>query len=82
MAEKAGKGRDFGSQRFDFQLLGGVQTPLESLQENVIISIQKGDRADEGNSYRSLGIAYFSLVDFRKAIEYHEKTHENCNRNR
>ena len=54
MDEQAGKGGDFGSQRLDFQLLGGLQTLLESLKEHVIISIQKGDRADEGNSYRVL----------------------------
>ena len=73
MDEQAGKGKDFGSQILDFQLLGGSQTPLESLKEHVIISIQKGDRADEGNCYRGFGNAYFSLGDFRKAIEYHEK---------
>ena len=72
MDEQAGKGGDLGSQRLDFQLLGGLQTLFESFKEHVIISIQKGDRADEGNSYRGLGIAYFSQGDFRKAIEYHE----------
>ena len=71
MDEQAGKGGDLGSQRLDFQLLGGLQTLFESFKEHVIISIQKGDRADEGNSYRGLGIAYFSQGDFRKAIEYH-----------
>ncbi|XP_015765875.1 PREDICTED: G-protein-signaling modulator 1-like [Acropora digitifera] len=73
MDEQAGKGKDFGSQRLDFQLLGGSQTLLGSLKEHVTISIQKGDRADEGNSYRGLGIAYYSLGDFQKAMEYHEK---------
>ena len=32
-----------------------------------------GDRAGEGTTYGYLGIAYHSLGDFRKAIEYHEK---------
>ncbi|XP_044169006.1 tetratricopeptide repeat protein 28-like [Acropora millepora] len=32
-----------------------------------------GDRAGEGRAYGNLGIAYNSLGDFRKAIEYHEK---------
>ena len=31
-----------------------------------------GDRAEEGNAYRSLGNIYFLQGDFRKAIEYHE----------
>ena len=39
----------------------------------MIISIEKGDRADEGNSYQGLGIPYFSLGDLQKAIEYNEK---------
>ena len=39
----------------------------------MIIIIQKGDRAEEGNAYRDLDNVYFSLGDFRKAIEYHEK---------
>ena len=69
MDEQAGKGRDLGSQRLDLDL----QTLLKLLKKHVIISIEKGDRADEGNSYRSIGIAYHSLGDFRKAIEYREK---------
>ena len=31
-----------------------------------------GDRAGEGMSYGNLGNAYYSLGDFKKAIEYHE----------
>ena len=69
MDEQAGKGRDLGSQRLDFQTLDRLQT----LEKNRIISIEKGDRTKEGNSYRGLGKLYFSLGDFRKAIEYHEK---------
>ena len=37
------------------------------------IGIEIGDRAGEGRAYAVLGIAYRSLGDFRKAIEYHEK---------
>ena len=37
------------------------------------IAIEIGDRAGEGRAYGNLGNAYFSLGDFRKAIEYHEK---------
>ena len=37
------------------------------------IAIEIGDRAGEGGAYGNLGIAYKSLGDFRKAIEYHEK---------
>ena len=65
MDEQAGKGGDLGSQRLDFQLLGGLQTLFESFKEHVIISIQKGDRADEGRAYGNLGNAYDSLGDFR-----------------
>ena len=32
-----------------------------------------GDRAGEGGAYGNLGNAYFSLGDFKKAIEYHER---------
>ena len=37
------------------------------------IAVEIGDRAGEGRSYGNLGNASFSLGDFRKAIEYHEK---------
>ena len=37
------------------------------------IAIGIGDRAGEGRAYGSLGNAYQSLGDFRKANEYHEK---------
>ena len=37
------------------------------------IGIEIGDRAGEGGAYGNLGNSYFSLGDFRKAIEYHEK---------
>ena len=32
-----------------------------------------GDRAEEGKAYGNLGIAYHTLGDFQKAIEYHER---------
>ena len=32
-----------------------------------------GDRTGEGRAYGNLGIAYRSLGDYQKAIEYHEK---------
>ena len=38
------------------------------------IAIEIGDRALEGGAYGNLGIAYNSLGDFRKAIQYHENT--------
>ena len=37
------------------------------------IAVEIGDRAGEGGAYGNLGIAYKSLSDFRKAINYHEK---------
>ena len=37
------------------------------------IAIEIGDRAGEGRAYGNLGNAFYSLGDFRKAIEYHEK---------
>ena len=73
MDEKAGKGRDFDTQRLNFHSLGGLQRLDEFLEKRVIIVIEKGDRADEGNAYQDLGNIYFSLGDFRKAIEYHKK---------
>ena len=69
MDEKARKERDLGSQRSDFKSLSSLQT----LEKCVIISIEKGDRTEEGDAYRELGNVYFSLGDFRKAIGYHGK---------
>ena len=73
MDEQAGKGRDFGSQRLDFHSPGDLQMLPEFLEKRVIIIIEKGDRTEEGDSYRDLGNVYFSLGDFRKTIQYHEK---------
>ncbi|XP_067025453.1 tetratricopeptide repeat protein 28-like [Acropora muricata] len=73
MDEQAGKGREFGSQTLHFHSLCDLQMRREFLEKRVIIIIEKGDRAEEGNAYRDLGYVYFSLGDFRKAIDYHEK---------
>ena len=37
------------------------------------ITIEIGDRGGEGGAYGNLGIAYSSLCDYQKSIEYHEK---------
>ena len=37
------------------------------------IAIEIGDRGGEGGAYGDLGIAYRSLGNYRKSIEYHEK---------
>ena len=37
------------------------------------IAKEIGDRAGEGRAYGNLGIAYKSVGDYQKAIEYHEK---------
>ena len=37
------------------------------------IAIEIGDQAGEGRAYGNLGNAYFSLGEFRKAVEYYEK---------
>ena len=73
MDEQASKRRDFGSQTLHFHSIGDLQILAESLEKHLIIIIEKGDRAEEGDTYRELGIVYFSLGDFRKAIEYHKK---------
>ena len=59
MDEQAGKGREFGSQTLDFHSLGDLQMRREFLEKRVIIIIEKGDRAEEGNAYRDLGYVYF-----------------------
>ena len=59
--------RDLGSQILDFHSLDGSQILNELLEKGMII-IKKCDRAEERN-----GKLYFSLDDFRKALEYHEK---------
>ena len=73
MDEQAGKRRDFGSQTLHSHSISDLKIVAEFLEEHLIIIIEKGDRAEEGDAYRELGIVYFSLGDFRKAIEYHIK---------
>ena len=58
------------------------EKPLSIIEKHLKIAIEIGDRAGEGRAYGNLGNAYFSLGDFRKAIEYHEKDLKNCKRNR
>ena len=64
---QAGKGRDFGSQVLDFHSLGDLQILPEFLEKRVLITIEKGNRAEEGKVYQGLGI--FSLGDLQKASE-------------
>ena len=64
---QAGKGRDFGRQVLAFHSLGDLQVLSEFLEKRVIITIEKGDRAQEGKVYQGLRI--FSLSDFQKASE-------------
>ena len=67
MDEQVVKWRDLGSRRLELQIVP------ELLEKCVKITIEKGDRAAEGNIYRCFGDFYFSKGAFRKAIEYHEK---------
>ena len=71
--EQAGKERDFGSLRLDFHSLGDLQILLEFPEKRVVIALEKGDRDEQRNAYRYLDNLYFSMGDFRKATEYHEK---------
>ena len=41
MDEQAGKGRDLGTQRLDFQSLGGLQALLESLKKMRLLALTK-----------------------------------------
>ena len=58
MDGQAGKGRDFCTQRLDFQSLGGSQ----------------GDQAKEGNAYRDLGNIFFYWVTFKKPLSIMKNT--------
>ena len=42
-------------------------------EKQLKIAVEFSDGAGEGRAYRNLGIAYKSLGDFRKSIEYHKK---------
>ena len=46
MDGQAGKERDLGGQILDFQSVGGLQT----LEKNVIVSIENGDRTEKRNA--------------------------------
>ena len=50
-----------------------VLVTLWAIDDEATISTEIGDRGGEGRAYGSLGNAYQSLGDYRKAIEYHEK---------
>ena len=46
---------------------------IENLTDRLLEAKQNNRRFGEGRAYCSLGIAYHSLGDFRRALEYHEK---------
>ncbi|XP_074632061.1 uncharacterized protein LOC141890475 [Acropora palmata] len=50
-----------------------IQDHEKNLKIAKEIAKEIGDRAGEGRAYGNLGIAYQSLGDYQKAIEYHEK---------
>ena len=50
--------------------LGGYRKAIEYHEKHLKIAIEIGDRDGEGRAYGSLGNAYLSLGDCRKAMEY------------
>ena len=46
---------------------------LSFLRNALLLSLRKGDQAEEGKAYGNLGRVYFSPGHFRKAIKYYEK---------
>ena len=73
MDDQTGKGRDFGSRRFDFNSLGDLKMLPEFHKKHWKIPIEIGDQAGKGRAYGDLGNNYFSEGDFRKAIVFHDK---------
>jgi len=47
---------------------------LQSLQQALAIYLEIKDRQGEGNALRILGLAYDSLGDYQKAIEYKQQS--------
>ena len=58
-----------------------IENPLSTMRNDLKIAKEIGDRGGEGRAKGNLGNCYQSLGDYRKSIEYLEKTFENCNRN-
>ena len=50
-----------------------IKNPLSTMRNDLKIAIEIGDRGGEGRAYGNLGCAYWSLGDYRKSIQYHEK---------
>ncbi|XP_067023796.1 tetratricopeptide repeat protein 28-like [Acropora muricata] len=86
--DRAEEGRAHGNLGHAYRSLGDFQKAIEYHKKHMKIAkgvggeagegganenLEIGDRAGVGGAYGSLGIAYFSLGDIRKAIEYHEK---------
>ena len=61
------KGNSHISEAKDFQ------NAIDRHERDLKISREVGDRARERRAYRNLGNAYYTLGDFRKLIEYHER---------
>ena len=50
-----------------------IGKPFEYHEKDLKIAIEVCNMTGEGQAYGSIGIAYWSLGDYRKAIGYHEK---------
>ena len=49
------------------------QNNIDYHEKRLKITQDIGDRSGEGAAYGNLGIAYYSLSEYRKAIQYHEQ---------
>ena len=58
------------------------QNNIDYHEKRLKMAQEIGVRSGEGAAYGNLGIPYYSLSEYRKAIEYLEKTIENCTTNR
>jgi tetratricopeptide (TPR) repeat protein len=46
---------------------------IEYYKQQLDITREIGDRQGEGNAFSGLGVAYYSLGEYRRAIDYHDQ---------
>jgi tetratricopeptide (TPR) repeat protein len=56
-----------------YEQISSYQKAIEYHEKALAISLEIGDKQNEGNSFKNLGLAFSALGQVEKAIEYYEK---------
>ena len=82
IGDRRGEGRRWAIWATPTTAWASTAAPLNTTSRHFKSTREIGDRRGEGNALGNLGIAYDSLGEYRRAIEYHEQRLANRARDR